>query len=84
MILKVFEKRLFLFLEEIRLKYSISLPSELFLNHNTFYTGQQIPLHGDGLHAGRGPGQPHVQLRRPGEVGALLHGGGRPSPRRHS
>lgn len=31
-----------------------------------------LPVHGDGLHAWRRPGQPHEQLRCPGEVGQVL------------
>lgn len=33
---------------------------------------QQVPVHGDGLHAGRWPCQPNEQLRPAREVGTLL------------
>lgn len=31
-----------------------------------------LPLHGDGVHARRGPGQPHQHLRRAREMGQVL------------
>lgn len=42
-----------------------------------------LPLHGDGIHAGWWPGQPHEQLRCAREMGSLLHGWGCAGSGRH-
>ena len=45
---------------------------------------RRAPLvHGDGVHARGGLGQPHQHLRRAREVGQVLHGGGGDGPGRH-
>lgn len=41
-----------------------------------------LPLHGDGIHAGWGPGEPDEQLRCTREMGSLLHGWGCAGPGR--